>query len=216
MHEVRKRKIYLLQRTFHGFDLSRPDDYFVKKTFNHVQEFISYLYHSYDAETNGYWFDKDLDRTGKERQVHTYWKMKPGMDGARKVTQEYRKRWMFAEELNADWLDVLNPADFQSRVDDIVRRKGAKKQGPIFRREPIPGTSKRSMWYNEPDSRIKHTAWYRDEIARQKIDKEDYPKYHPKPQPKREDWYFYHKHSPREFKSWKNKKIRHQWMKNLR
>lgn len=216
MHEVRKRKIYLLQRTYEGFDLNRPDKYFVKKTFNNEQVFISYLYHSYNAETKGYWFDWDLDRTGKETRAQSYWKMETKGDGLRKTTYQFRKRWMFAEEIDADWLEVLNPVDFQRRVDDIVRRKGAKKQGPLFRREPIPNTSKRSMWYNEPDTRVKHTGWYREEIARQKMDQEDYPKRHAKVQPKREDWNFYHKHSPREFKSWKNKKIRHQWMKNLR
>lgn len=216
MHTVRKRKIYLLHRTYDGFNLKRPDDYYVVKAFNNEQEFISYLYHSYNQEKKGYWFDGEIDRTGEDTKIDYYWKMNDEKGGLKKVAHYSRKRWMFAEELNVDWLDVLNPYDYQHQVDDIVRRKGAKKQGPLFRREPVPGTSKRRMWHYDPDTRVKHTSWYREEIARQKMDSDDYPKCHPKPRPRREDWYFYHKHSPREFKSWKNKKIRHQWMKNLR
>lgn len=213
MHEVGNRPIHLFKRTYQTQYVMESDGYLIEKTFKNIQELIRFFYHSYNAETKSYWFDDELDVTGKDTVVEHYWTMEDGEFV--KVTRSRRKRWMIAEEINADWLTVLNPKNYQHQVDDLVRRFGAKKQGPVYRKEPIPGTSKRKRWYFNSDSRVKHTAWYREEIARQKMDKDEYPKRHPVPHPKREDWNFYHKRSHRELKSWKNKKIQRQWMKNM-
>lgn len=213
MYDVGNRPIHLFKRPYSSLNIQMEDGYTAEKTFGSLNEFIAYLYRSYNAETDSFWFDGILDVTGEDTTVEHYWGHREG-EFAKNV-YIHRKRWMFAEELNSDWLTVLNPENYKIQVLDIVRRKGAKKQGPIYRKEPIPGTSSRGRWYYNYDSKVKHTAWYRDEIARQKMDKDEYPKRHPTPHPKREDWNFYHKRSHRELKSWKNKKIKRQWMKNM-
>lgn len=216
MHEITGNKIYLLARSYQALLSWMPDNYHVKETFNNKAELIRYLYQHYDADTRSYFFDGKVDLSGSDTEDYGTYSLSANGSVFEKRINKQRKPWMFAEEINADWLEVINPYEYQREVNKLISRYGGKKQGPLFRQEPIPRTGKRTSYFRSiAITSVKHTSWYREEKARQKMDKEWDQHQYPLPLPHFQDWNFYHNHSPRESRSWKNKKIQRQWMKRL-
>lgn len=186
MHKVINNETYVLI----GRKLPFLNDFIVKKTFRGEEELIGYLCKVYDSE-RGFWFDGRV-YTGETMDKSYFFGRLIGKNNETEIFSPYRYK-----------NKVLN------RVETI------KKQTSTYRRAPVPRTGKRSV-YRSGLKRIKHTAWYRESKIRQTIDKEWGVKRESVPQFKYEDWYAYHTHKINEGKSWKNKKIRRQWMKNLK
>lgn len=191
-----------------------PDNYYVSETFNNEKELVRFLYTNFDADRRRYFFDGIVDTTGSETEKDYYYERSADGHFRKRVETQHRKPWLFAEEITSDWLEVINPYSYQRDVNRLVELYGGKKQSPTFRQEPVPRTGKRIRYMRSiAEKPVKHTAWYREEKARQTMDKEWDQHHYRLPIPHYEDYNFYHKHSEREYRTWKNKKIRRQWMK---